>query len=246
MTIEKDVAAHYTTDDLMARIRSALAESGADPDNPSPEDLKPLDEFHTGGVKATVELLDQLPIVAQTRVLDLGCGIGGTARHIAAKTGAHVTGVDLTLHFVEVGQRLNEMVGMADKVSLRQGSVVDLPLIEDAFDLVTMFHVGMNVPDKAKIFTEANRVLSPGGVFALFDVMRMDEEGDLIFPMPWAEEQSFSFVEPATAYIDAGEAAGLMFKSIRNRKEFAEEFFDEAFARLKDSGGPPPIGIHLL
>ncbi|MEM7321384.1 MAG: SAM-dependent methyltransferase, partial [Pseudomonadota bacterium] len=47
-------------------------------------------------------------------------------------------------------------------------------------------------------------------------------------------------------YIDAGEAAGLMFKSIRNRKEFAEEFFDEAFARLKDSGGPPPIGIHLL
>ncbi|MDP5215805.1 class I SAM-dependent methyltransferase [Ruegeria sp. 2205SS24-7] len=246
MTIEKDVAAHYTTEDLLGRIREALRTAGADPDAPAPEDLKGIDEFHTGGVQATDDLLDQLAISQHTRVLDIGCGLGGTSRHIALKSNAFVTGVDLTPSFVETGEALNRMVGMQDRVKLLRGSVLDLPLVEDTIDLVTMFHVGMNVADKAKLFSEVNRVLVPGGTFALFDVMRMDADGGLTFPFPWAEEPAFSFVEPAAAYMEAAEVAGLVFKSIRNRKDFALDFFKTVFARIEEAGGPPPVGIHLL
>lgn len=246
MTVEKDVAAHYTTEDLLARILDGLRAAGADSEALRPDDLKAVDEFHTGGVEATDDLLAQLPITPRTRVLDIGCGIGGAARRIAERTGAQVTGVDLTALFVEVGNRLTDLVGLSDRVSLRQGSALDLPLIEDAFDLVTMFHVGMNLPDKVKLMSEVDRVLSPGGAFALFDVMRMDEAGELVFPLPWAEEPSFSFVEPATAYIDAAEQAGLVCKSIRNRREFTLDFFAKAAARMAAAGGPPPVGIHQL
>lgn len=246
MTIEKSVAAHYSSGDLLERILGALRVAGADPDAPTPDDLKGVDEFHTGGLEATEHLLDQLPVTAHMNILDLGCGIGGAARHVALKTGATVTGVDLTPSFVETGRALTDLVGLRDRVTLRQGSVLDLPLVEDTFDLVTMFHVGMNVADKPKLFAEAARVLRPGGTFALFDVMRMDEEGDLTFPFPWAEEAAFSFVESASIYIEAAEAAGFVFKSIRNRRDFTLEFFEKVAARIAQSGGPPPVGIHLL
>ena len=246
MSLEKNVAAHYTTDDLLGRIREGLRHAGADPDRPKPEDLKGVDEFHTGGVLATDDLLDQLPIGPRTRVLDIGCGLGGTARHIAARTGAQVTGVDLTPHFIEVGQELTRMVGLDDRVTLMRGSALDLPLVEDTVDVATMFHVGMNLPDKRQLFSEVNRVLAPGGIFALFDVMRAGEEGDLTFPFPWAETAETSFVVPAMDYVEAGEAVGFVFKAIRNRGDFALDFFRETAARAEKAGGPPPVGLHLL
>ena len=84
--IEERVAAHYTTTALLERIRVALAEMGIDPASARPEDLKPVDEFHTAGVESTQALLDQLDIGPDTRVLDIGSGLGGTARLIAARS----------------------------------------------------------------------------------------------------------------------------------------------------------------
>lgn len=76
---------HYQTEDLLGRIRAALKEAGADPTAPSPDDLKPVDEFHTGGLEATEALLSQLEIGPDMTVLDLGSGIGGTAREVISR-----------------------------------------------------------------------------------------------------------------------------------------------------------------
>lgn len=243
-TVETRVAAHYTTQDLFARITSALTDQGVV--ITTVDDLKPVDEFHTGGIEATDALLAQLDISPETKILDIGCGLGGTARHIVHRYGAHVTGIDLTPLFVEVGQALNDLVHLDAAVDLHVASATDLPMDDARFDLVTMFHVGMNIADKDKLFAETARVLRPGGRFALFDVMRGPDDSDLHFPVPWSEMAETSFVAPPDAYLDAANSAGLTLHIQRDRRDFALSYFAHVFASLEKSGGPPPLGIHLL
>lgn len=243
--LEQAVAEHYTTDALLDRINAALKAAGADPDSPKPEDLKPVDEFHTAGIDATHALLGQLDISGETRVLDIGCGLGGTARTIAALHGASVTGIDLTPLFVETALALTEMVGLSERLDFRVGSATELPVDSSEFDVAVMLHVGMNVADKAQLFREAARVLKPGGTFAVFDVMAGASPGQLLLPVPWSEGPETTFVEAPSVYRAAAEAAGFACISERDRSEHARAFFARVRAAIAASG-PPPLGIHLL
>lgn len=241
--LEKRVEEHYTTDNILARIDEALAELGVSGTNP--DDLKPVDEFHTGGLEATEALLSQLEIAPEMRVLDIGAGLGGTARYIAQRYGAHVAAVDLTRAFVDVGKALNERIGLTEAVAMIQGSALDLPIAAGSIDLAVMFHVGMNIDDKARLMGEVVRVLKPGGTFALFDVMRDRTDEPLVFPLPWSEQPENSFVEHPLAYRTAAETAGLEFVRSRERREFTLAFFDRVLSAIAENG-PPPLGIHLL
>lgn len=243
--IEQRVARHYSNQSLYDTIRGALAQAGVDPDAPGLEDLKPVDEFHTGGREATDALLDQLEITPQTRVLDIGCGIGGAARHVAARTGAFVRGFDLTPDFIATAQALSTLVGMEEAARFQVGTALDIPEPDQSVDLALMFHVGMNIADKQTLFHEAARVLVPGGHFALFDVMRTSDRA-LTFPFPWAEEAGFSFLGTPATYRDAARAAGFEPVKERDRSDFAADFFDRVFAKMEQGSGPPPVGIHLL
>lgn len=242
--IENGVSKHYASYDVLARIRAGLAEMGHDPDRISPEVLKPVDEFHIGGAEATVALLEKLPIRPDMEVLDIGSGIGGPARMIAARFGCHVTGVDLTPHFVETARSLSAMCGMTDRVQFEVGSAVALPLGDASFDLALLLHVGMNIPDKAALFREARRVLRDGRTFAVYEVMRTGDS-DLSFPVPWAETPDLSALETPETYRDAAKAAGFVLKAEENRREVALDFFARLQAQAV-SGAPPPLGLHNL
>lgn len=243
-TLETRVAQHYTTEDLLRRIDEALKEQGVV--IASVDDLKPVDEFHTGGLESTNALLSQIDITPEARVLDIGCGLGGTARHIVHRYGARVRGIDLTPLFIEVGQALNRRVHLDEAIDLSVASATALPIADGSIDLVTMFHVGMNITDKAALFSEVARVLSPGGRFALFDVMRDTDPGDLVFPLPWSQQPATSFVDPPDTYLGAADAAGLDLVTLRDRRDFALHYFANVFATIAERGAPPPVGIHLL
>ena len=240
--VEERVEAHYTTDDLLERILQAVEASGGKRDALAPADLKPVDEFHTGGLQATRDLLEQVAVDATSRVLDIGCGVGGTARFLVETRGAQVTGIDLTADYVDVARRLTQEVGLEAKFEV--ASALDLPFGDSEFDVATMFHVGMNIEDKATLMSEVSRVLAPGGMFALFDVMRLGK-GALTFPFPWAEQEEFSFVAPPEAYREAAADAGFEPVAERERRQFALDFFAEIFARA-ERGETSPVGIHLL
>src|SRR6516225_7997861 len=188
-----DVSKHYAHGDLTEAIRSGLTLQGKSADTVTIDDLAPVDEFHIGGRRASEDFLDQLVFSSQTKVLDVGCGLGGPARFVANRYGSQVTGIDLTAEYVETGNTLCKWVGLDERISLHQGSALAMPFAERSFDGAYMLHVGMNIEDKEKLASEVARVLRPNSSFGIYDVMRTGP-GDLAYPVPWATTADLSAV----------------------------------------------------
>jgi ubiquinone/menaquinone biosynthesis C-methylase UbiE len=243
--VEDDVARHYTTGAIIDRLMAGLEAQGVKIADAKPEDLKPVDEFHTGGMEATIALLDQLDITRDTDVLDIGCGIGGTARAVAGRHGCHVTGIDLTEAFVDAAHTLTNMAGLGDRTDFKHGSALALPVGDAGFDIAFLLHVGMNIANKPGLFAEARRALRHGATFAVFEVMKRGPD-PLEFPLPWSSVPETSFVDPPETYRAAAEAAGFELVSERDRSDFASDYFARVIAMIAERGGPPLLGIHLL
>ena len=192
--------------ELEQRLLARLAAAGLDPDALAVEDLAGADEFHLGGRAATETILSVLELTGTERVFDIGCGLGGPARHVASSTGCRVHGVDLTREFVEVAATLSERTGLTDRTTFECRDVELDGLPDGAFDVVTIFHVGMNIADKQALAAAASERLAAGGRLVVYDIMRIGS-GDLEWPMPWSATDSTSFVESPEHYLDAMEAA---------------------------------------
>jgi ubiquinone/menaquinone biosynthesis C-methylase UbiE len=241
--VHSPVAAHYARKGLIAGIRDGLARMGRTETTVTAEDLAPVDEFHIGGRASTAALAQQLALGASDRVLDIGCGLGGPARQIAAQYGCHVTGIDLTLDYVEAGNTLSEWLHLGDRVSLRQGDARALPFANESFAASYMLHVGMNIADKRGLFAEVARVLCKGGRLGVFDVMRTGD-GELAYPLPWASAAEANTIAPPGAYRDALSAAGFQILSERERRDVALAYF--ARQRAQVATEPAALGVHTL
>lgn len=245
MSYEKSVSEHYSHGALLDAIEKNLPALGKTIDNVTVEDLAPVDEFHIGGRAATDHLLDQVAFPAQGHLLDVGCGLGGAARHVAQTSGRHVSGIDLTTEYIETGNALCAWLNLQDSVTLVQGSALSLPFNDHSFDGAYMLHVGMNIADKALLFTEIYRALKPGAFFAVYDIMQQTD-GELAYPVPWASESSTSQLASAGQYAAALKSAGFEITQQNNRRDFALEFFKQLKARTEANGGPAPLGLHVL
>jgi ubiquinone/menaquinone biosynthesis C-methylase UbiE len=239
------VADHYTHGRLLDAILAGVTALGKTPQTLDIGDLAPVDEFHIGGRQATEDFVAQMGLSPEDHVLDVGCGIGGTARYLASTCGCRVTGLDLTPEFVEAGRVLCAWVGLGERVDLTQGSALAMPFEPARFDAVVMLHVGMNIADKAGLFAEVGRVLRPGATFGLYDIMRRNDE-PLVYPVPWAAVPDTSALATPEDYRAVLAEAGFEVTKERDRREFAAEFFAALRERTEAAGGPPPLGLHIL
>ena len=223
MTSPDAVEQHYSGHGLAERICAALTAEGHDTGKLTPEILAPFDEFHVGGLAATERFSARLSLNPALRLLDVGCGAGGPTRAVAAGTGCAVTGIDLTAGFITAGAELNKKCGLEQLVTLQQGSALDMPFDDGAFDRAMMLHVGMNIDDKAGLLAEVARVLVPGGIFGIYDMMQVDD-GTLSFPMPWASTANLSAVATPADYLAAADVAGFTLVAKHDETAAAEGF----------------------
>ena len=236
---------HYAPGNLLQVLQHALAAIGKTGDSASADDFAPMEEFHVGGREASRHLFEPLNFSEQDEVLDVGCGLGGPARFLASHYGCKVRGIDLTAEFIETGKVINQWLGLDQRVRLQQGDVMALPVENARFDAACMLHVGMNIPDKPALFKEVARVLKPGASFAIYDLMRIGA-GEIGFPVPWSAGPGTSFVASEADYREALENAGFRIIHCCNRHDFALRFYAEMQEKIEASGGPGPIGLHLL
>lgn len=229
---------HYARPELVAAITDALAASGYALTDITSTDLSPVDEFHVGGARATTTLFQKLAPTPDMTILDIGCGIGGPARHLATHYGCTVTGVDLSEDYITCGQVLNQWVALDDRITLHTGSALSLQIADDSIDLAYMLHVGMNIADKASLMQEVGRVLTPGGRFAIYDIMQR-QDGTPHYPLPWAEHAGLSALGTPSNYRKAIENADLQLVSEIDHTDLAIEFFASA-------APPGPLGLHIL
>ena len=85
-------------------------------------------------------------------MLDVGGGLGGPARTLAARYGCRVTVLDLTESYVRAGEVLTERLRLSDRVAHRVGNALELPFPAGAFDMVWTQNSGMNIPDKERLY----------------------------------------------------------------------------------------------
>lgn len=110
-------------------------------------------------------LLDGLPVEAETRLLDVGTGSGGTVAIPAAQRGAHVTGADITDAWFPAARRRAAAAGV--DVEWVVGDASELPFADAAFDVVTSTFGHMFAPDHGGAARELVRVCRPGGTIGL-------------------------------------------------------------------------------
>ena len=238
------VEEHYTRRNLTKAIREALQQVGKDPAHLQPADLAAVDEFHIRGRQATLELASRLKPTATDRVLDIGSGLGGASRALADTYGCHVTGIDLTEEYCRTARELAQWVGLEDYVTYQQANALDLPFPDGSFDIAWTQHVAMNIPDKATLYREACRVLKPGGVFALYDVLQ-GQGGEVIFPVPWAREPSISHLVTPQELRSLLEQSGFEVDHWQDTTAAGREWFVEMNRRFQESG-PPAVSFVLL
>lgn len=234
------IQAQYSTGLSRNNIERALRSAGKDLDRLAPADLAPLEDFHTMGRFATAQLVDLARITGETAVLDAGSGVGGTARYVAARYGCAVTAVDLTDEYCETHRWLNSLVGLADRISVHQADVTELPFPDGTFDVVLSQHVQMNVADKTRLYSEALRVLRAGGRLALWDITAGDG-GALDYPLPWADHPGRSHLVTPTQLRAVVQSAGFTIAHWN-------DLTDDAGALMRALLAQPanPLGLHAF
>ncbi len=201
--MESIVKDHYNSDNLTKKIKTALLNAGKEISGLTPgltpglttRDLSSIDQLHTGGAKASLDLIGKINLSERSLVLDAGCGIGGSSRMLAEKSGCKVLGIDLADQFIDAAQFLTKETGLESQITFQQGSILDLPCEDNTFDAILCQHVLMNIKEKTKALNEFFRVLKPGGQLLLHEISKGIND-DMRYPVPWAFEPSISFLEP--------------------------------------------------
>lgn len=96
-------------------------------------------------------------------MLDVGCGIGGSSRHVSRKFGCKATGVTLSPKQAARANALAAEQGIAARTQFRVADALALPFKDRSFDLVWSLESGEHMPDKSRFVSELARVCKPGG-----------------------------------------------------------------------------------
>ena len=221
------------------RIHNDLGALGIAPDAPLKLDqLTPFDQYHYFGTAALDEALDVLQLGPDSRVLDIGSGIGGPARYVAARTGARVTALELQADLHDVGSALTARCGLNNRVEHVCGDILEGAPAKD-YDAVISFLCFLHIPDKTKLFAACREALRTGGTMYVEDyckarMLTADEAVDLAVKvqcptLPWQSDYETDLATAGFTDVTATDVAAMwrdftasrltMFRAARDKNK---------------------------
>ena len=229
----------YTERDVLGTVQRILDTIGLHP--PYDPLALPVDQYHSGGHEAVTRLATAMGIATDQRVLDVGSGLGGPARMIAATTGAHVDGVDITAEYVGAAQWLTERTGLADLVTFTHAEIAEFPRTE-LYDAAITLHVQMNVEGKTAWYRSIAEHLRPGAVLGIWEVCTT-ARADLTWPMPWSVTGTDSHLATPDELRTAIEGAGFITNEWTDDSAWLREWFTALFAT---GNAPANAGLSVI
>lgn len=237
--MNRQIVEHYSgTGDLVALLAASLERAGMDLDRLDAADLAAIDEFHIRGREATLEIGVALGVGMGSRVLDIGSGLGGPARTLAAAHGCRVTGIDLTPAYCDAANALSAWVGLADLTRFEQGDATALDFADASFDAAFTIHVAMNIAAKDRLYAEARRVVEPGGRFVVYDVLRGEGKA-VTYPVPWARDAAISHLATPDEMRALLTGAGFEIVAVEDSTSTSQAWYERMRERLAQAESPP-------
>lgn len=152
------------------RIHNELRALGIGETEPlSVSQLTPFDQYHYFGTAAVDEAIEALGLRRGMRVLEIGSGIGGPARYLAATTGCELTALELQPDLHETARNLTGRCGLAQAIDHRLGDILHSTLAPGSFDAIVSFLVFLHIMERNRLFTICHRVLKDGGKLYIED-----------------------------------------------------------------------------
>ena len=193
LNYQKAINAQYGHSDLSKKILAILEDKNFDTATFSQDILTPIEELHLRGRKATIELAKAVGLNENISVLDVGCGIGGPARTLAAEFGCHITGLDLSKEYCSAAEIINNKLKFNKRIKIQQGNALHMPFNKAEFDVVFMQHVLMNIENKERLFSQIKYVLCPKGRLAFYTICA-GWNTPIYFPVIWANSPNINFL----------------------------------------------------
>jgi ubiquinone/menaquinone biosynthesis C-methylase UbiE len=242
--LNESILNQYSASNLFEAIKSTLLQMKKNLDELTIKDLAPVDFFHIRGYYSTRELAEKCEILPHVRVLDVGCGIGGTARLLTTLYGCFVTGIDIIDEYCQTAVKLSSILKLNDRTEFKTFNGSEFPFDDEMFDVVWTEHVQMNIENKNKFYSEIYRVLKNNGKFVFHDVFQGN--CDMVYyPVPWADDESISYLLSKNETEQILKLFDLKISFIEDKTEISAEAFQKSVENIKRKG-LPPLGLHLL
>lgn len=241
--LNSQIEKHYYRPNLYNDIISRLKELDVDLNNVSRKDIASVDEFHVRGAEISRELA-KIANINNSRLLDIGCGIGGPCRMLADEFNCDAVGIDISKEYVSTAIRLSKLVGLSNNTKFIYADATNLPFQDNEFDVVWTQHVQVNISDKLRFYSEIDRVLKNNGAFIYYEVFKKGSE-EINYPLPWADESRISFLEQSSKIDSILQELGLIKKQSTNQTESGIKVLERMLDRISKRG-VPRLGLNVL
>lgn len=150
----------------------------------------------TGGYETTKEFVSRLNLKPGQKVLDVGCGIGGSAFYMAKEFGVNVVGIDLSSNMINLALKRREEVGVSvEQVEFEVADATKREYPPHSFDVVYSRDTILHINDKHSLFTRLFKVLKPGGIIFISDYCCSEGEHTEAFKA-YVKQRGYNLLSP--------------------------------------------------